>query len=108
LDLVEEALLEAALRLVVLLAQRLDLAHGALVRQRELPPLRARMLLEHRPGDAGVAFEALRARHALLVLQHLAEAAVDVAVEDRLLVVAVLGEPLDLLAFDRERALVLL
>ena len=48
------------------------------------------------PGDALAAF------------QQLGEAAVDVAVEDRLLVVAVLGEPLDLLALDRERALVLL
>jgi hypothetical protein len=36
------------------------------------------------------------------------QAAVDVAVEDRLLVVAVLGETLDLLALDRHGALVLL
>ena len=43
-----------------------------------------------------------------LVHQHVGEAAEDVAVEDRLLVVAVLGEPLDLLALDRHRALVLL
>src|ERR1700722_13501419 len=39
---------------------------------------------------------------------HLGQAADHVAVEDRLLVVAVLGQPLDLLALDRERALVLL
>ena len=44
---------------------------------------------------------------ALPVLQQLAEAAVDVAVEDRLLVVAVLGEALDFFTLDRERALVL-
>jgi hypothetical protein len=35
------------------------------------------------------------------------QTAVDVAVEDRLLVVAVLGETLDLLALDRHGALVL-
>ena len=40
--------------------------------------------------------------------EHLGEAGVDVAVEDRLLVVAVLGEALDLLALDRHGALVLL
>ena len=108
LDLVEEALLEALLALVVLLTDGLDLGHQLVVRRGELPPLRARILVEHRAGDLGVLLEALRARDALPVLQHLGETAVDVAVEDRLLVVAVLGEPLDLLALDRERALVLL
>ena len=44
----------------------------------------------------------------VLSAQHLGQAAVDVAVEDRLLVVAVLGEPLDFLALDRHGALVLL
>ena len=108
LDLVEEALLEALLRLVVLLADRLDLGHQLVVGRGELPPLRARILVEHRAGDLGVLLEALRARDALPAFQHLGETAVDVAVEDRLLVVAVLGETLDLLALDRERALVLL
>ena len=41
-------------------------------------------------------------------LEKLGETAVDVAVEDRLLVVAVLGEPLDLVTLDRDGALVLL
>ena len=45
---------------------------------------------------------------ASLPIEHVAQAAVDVAVEDRLLVVAVLGETLDLLALDRHGALVLL
>ena len=40
--------------------------------------------------------------------QHVGKAAVDVAVKDRLLVVAVLGKTLDLLALDRHGALVLL
>ena len=73
-----------------------------------MPPLRARILVEHRAGDLGVLLEALRPGDALPALQQLGQTAVDVAVEDRLLVVAVLGEPLDLLALDGERALVLL
>ena len=54
-----------------------------------------------------VLLEALRAGDADLALQQLGQTAVDVAVEDRLLVVAVLGETLDLLALDRQRTLVL-
>src|SRR6202035_5316905 len=96
------------LRLVVLLADRLDLTHQPVIRHGEQPPPRARMLVEDRPSDAGVLLEALGAGDAGLAFEHLAETAVDGAVEDRLLVVAVLGEPLDLLALDRERAFVLL
>ncbi len=101
-------MLEALLRLVVLLADGFDLGHQLVVGRGELPPLRARIFLEHRAGDLGILLEALRPRDALAALEHLGETPVDVAVEDRLLVVAVLGEPLDLLTFDRERALVLL
>src|SRR5215475_10483588 len=108
LDLVEEALLEALLRLVVLLVHGLDLGHQLVVRRGKLPPLRARIFFKHRAGDLGVLLEALGAGDALAVLQELRQTTVDVAVEDCLLVVAVLGEPLDLLALDRERALVLL
>src|ERR1700731_4113290 len=95
LDLVEEALLQPLLGFVVLFADRLDLGHQLVVGRGELPPLRARIFLQHRPGDLGVLFEALRPGDALPALEHLGQASVDVAVEDRLLVVAVLGEPLD-------------
>src|SRR6266436_1354144 len=44
---------------------------------------------------------------ALAVFQKLGEAAVDVAVQNRLLVVAVLGQTLDLFPFDRQGALIL-
>ena len=47
LDLVDEAALEALAALVVLRAQLLDLRHQLVVGGRELPPLRARMLVEH-------------------------------------------------------------
>ena len=107
LDLVEEALFETLLALVVLLPDRLDLAHHLVVGDGELPPLRARILFEYRTGEVRVLLEALRARDADLALQQLGKTAVDVAVEDRLLVVAVLGEAFDLLALDRQRALVL-
>src|SRR5262249_61713227 len=55
-----------------------------------------------------ILLEALGTGDALATLEHLGQAAVDVAVEDRLLVVAVLGQPFDLFALDGERALVLL
>src|SRR6266540_1404612 len=88
-------ILDTFLRLVVLLADGLDLGHQLVVRRGELPPLRARIFLEHRAGDLGILLEALGTGDALAALQQLGQAAVDVAVEDRLLVVAVLGQPLD-------------
>ena len=107
LDLVEEALFEALLRLVVLLPHGLDLGHQLVVRRGEQPPLRLRILVEHRAGDLGILLEALGAGNALAVLQELGEAVIDVAVQDRLLVVAVLGQTLDLFPLDRQRTLVL-
>src|SRR6185312_16314457 len=108
LDLVEEALLEQLLGLVVLLPDRLDLGHQLVVGRGELPPLRARIFVQHGAGDLGVLLEALRTGDALAAFEQFSETAVNVTVEDRLLVVAVLGETLDLLTLDRERALVLL
>src|SRR6187431_1733456 len=96
LNLVEEALLQTLLALVVLLAYSFNLRHQLVVRRGELPPLRARILFQHRLGDLGVLLETLRARDALPAFQHLREAAVDVAIEDCLLVVAVLSETFDL------------
>ncbi len=84
----------------------LDLRHDLVVRRSEHPPLRARIFVEHRAGDLGVLFEALRTRDALPPFEQLGKTTVDVTVEDRLLVVAVLGETLDLFTLDRERALV--
>src|SRR5215213_4124675 len=107
LDLVEEALLEALLRLVVLLLHGLDLGHQPIVDDRELPPLRARVLVQKVARDGGVLLEALRPGDRLVTDENVGEAGVGVAVEDRLLVVAVLGEALDLLALDRLGALVL-
>src|SRR5580693_1050348 len=108
LDLVEEALFEALLRIVVLLPDGFDLRHDLVVGRSEQPPLRARIFVEHRARDLGVLLETLRPGNALPVLEQFGETAIDVAVEDRLLVVAVLGEPFDLLTLDGERALVLL
>src|SRR5580692_5765306 len=108
LDLVEKALFEALLRFVVLLPDGFDLRHDLVVGRSEQPPLRARIFVEDRPRDLGVLLEALRPGNALPIFKQFSETAVDVAVEDGLLVVAVLGEPLDLFTLDRERALVLL
>ena len=108
LDLIEEALLEQLLRLVVLLADRLDLGHQLVVGRGKLPPLRARIFIQHRPGDFRVLLEALRTGNALAAFQQFGQTPVNVAVEDRLFVVAVLGETFDFLALDGERTLVLL
>ena len=107
LDLVEEAAFQPLLRLVVLLTHGLQLGHHRVVVERERPPLRARVLVDDRPVEDLVALEALRAGDGLLAGEDVDEARVDVAIEDREFVVAVLGEPLDLLALDRLGALVL-
>ena len=65
------------------------------------------MLVEHRAGNLGVLLETLRTGDALAVFQQLGETAVDVAVQNRLLVVAVLGQTFDLFPLDRQSALVL-
>ena len=70
--------------------------------------MRARIFVQHGLGDLGVLLEAFRTSDALAAFEQFSETAVDVTVEDCLLVVTVLGEPLDFLALDRERALVLL
>ena len=69
LDLVEEALLEPLLRFVVLLTNGFDLRHHFVVGRCEHPPLRARILVEHRTGDLGVLLEALRPGDALPALK---------------------------------------
>src|SRR5262245_3694309 len=107
-DLVDEALLEPLLGLFVLAADRLDLGHGLVVLERDLPPMAAHDVLKKRLGDLGVLLDALRSLGHDLVHQHVFQAAIDVAVENGELVVAVLGEPLDLLALDRHGALILL
>src|SRR5262249_518888 len=107
-DLVDEALLEPLLGVFLLAADGLDLGHRLLVLERHLPPMRARHFVEHRLGDLGVLLETLRPFGDDLVHQHVFETAVHVAVEDGELVVAVLGETLDLLALDGHGALVLL
>src|SRR5207302_11320680 len=53
LDLIEEALFKALLRFVVLLPHRLDFSHQLVVRRCKHPPLRPRMLVEHRARDLG-------------------------------------------------------
>ncbi len=107
-DLVDEAALEALLGLLVLLVDGLDLGLRLLVGETDLPPLAARDVVEDGIVELGPLAGALRTLGDLLAHQRIAQTRVDVAVEDLHLVVAVLGETLDLLALDRHRALVLL
>ena len=108
LDLVLEPGLERALLHLELVVQRLDHLRIGLVLEGELPPLAARERLEQLLGDLGIGLDALGPLHRRLAEDQPAQARVDVALEDRQLVIAVAGEPLDLLALDLQRALVLL
>ncbi len=107
LDLVHEALFKARLGFVVLATERFEFALNLLVLDREHPPLRAGIFGNDGVRKLGALLEALRTGNRHLAAQHVDQTAVDVTVEDRLLVVAVLCETLDFLALDRHRALVL-
>ena len=107
-DLVDEAPLEALLGVLVLLADGLHLGHGGLVGEADLPPLAARQLAQHLLVEDGALAGVLGTLGRLLAHERRLQARIDVAVEDLQLVVAVLGEALDLLALDRHGALVLL
>src|SRR5690606_7948921 len=100
--------LERLLGVVVLSTQGLELALELLVLDGELPPLRTRVIDEGLAGQDSALLEALRPRNRFFAGQHVCEARVDVAIHDRLLVVTVLGETLDLRALDRHGAFVLL
>ena len=60
IDLVDEALLEPLLGVFILVANGLDLGHGLLVLERDLPPIGAGHLVEQGLGDLGVLLDALR------------------------------------------------
>src|SRR5690606_38943862 len=107
-DLVHEAALEALLGLFVLLLDGLDLGLSLLVLEPDLPPLAARDVGQGRLVDFSAFAGTLRTLGDFLAEQRVLQAAVDVAIEDLQLVIAVLGQALDLLALDRHGALVLL
>ncbi|TPV97350.1 MAG: hypothetical protein USCAAHI_03177 [Beijerinckiaceae bacterium] len=106
-DLVEKAAFEAFLGLVVLFAHGFELGHRPVVLDCEDPPLRARIILDDLLRELGIALKPLRSGDRFLACENVHETRVDVTVEDRELIVAVLRETLDLLALDCLGALVL-
>ncbi|KMS93969.1 hypothetical protein BVRB_026110, partial [Beta vulgaris subsp. vulgaris] len=90
-DLVHEALFEARLGFVVLAAEGFDLALNLLVLDGEHPPLRAGIFGDDGVRQLGALLEGLRAGDGDVAAQHVDQTAVDVTVEDRLLVVTVLA-----------------
>src|SRR5690606_35634263 len=84
----------------------LELAHRLLVVEGDLPPQAARQLAQLLFGD-GPAAQALRTRGGVPADEQRLQTAVDVALEDLELVVAVLAEAFDFSALDGDRALVL-
>ncbi len=107
LDLALEALLQALDRGVELALQRLDLGHRRVVLHGDLAPGRLGDSVEHLVGDAPPAFTPLKPPEALRPKSRSLRRRVEGPLLDRLLVVAVLGQPLDLGALDRHGALVL-
>src|SRR5690606_12323900 len=108
LDLIDKAALEALLGVLVLLADGLDGGHGLLVLEADLPPLAARDVVEDLVVDLGALARTLRSLRDFATEERVTQTAIDVTIEDLELVVAILGETLDLLALDRHGALVLL
>src|SRR5690606_15820209 len=106
LDLVFEATIEGLTGVLELLLHGLQLAHRLLVIEGDLPPQALGHFGQLLFGDLA-ATHALRAGHGGLAEQQRLHAAVDVALKDLELVVAVLAQTFDLGALDGHGALVL-
>src|SRR5260221_3387591 len=106
-DLVLETLLESTDRFVELLLQRLDLDHALAVLHTDLAPLARREFRQHLVGDLGIRLQCLRTAGGNLIDQLFLQAAVEVALEDDLFVVAILGQTFDLGPLDRQGTFVL-
>src|SRR5690606_22942940 len=98
---------EQLLGVVVLAAKRFEFALKLLVVDSKLPPLRPRIFGHQLTSDSRALLEALRTRCSDLAIDHVGKTAIDVAIQDSLLVVTVLGQALDFLALDSHGTLVL-
>ena len=107
LDTVVEPRLDDAGGLVILALDRLEIGLARIVGDGELPPFALLDALQHLVVDRRTLLGALRRRGRGLPDQHLAKTRIGRAVQDRALVLGILAKPVDLLALDRHRALVL-
>src|SRR5690606_8738030 len=107
LDLVVEALLELLHGVVELLDHRFDGRLALVVLDGEGTPLARRVVGEHLLGDLDPRLHTLRTGLGHLAEQQVLLAAEEAALQDRLLVVTVLGKAFDLGLFDGQSALVL-
>ena len=106
LDLVLEPCVERALLDFILLVEGLDHLRVGLVLERQLPPLSAGQGFQNLFGDFRIGLEPLGALDGNLAEDHGLQTRVDVAVEDRQLVVPVTGQTFDFFALDLQRALI--
>jgi hypothetical protein len=107
LDLAVEPLLQPANRRVELALQRLDLRHDSVVLHADMAPCATRMLGQQLFVDRGAGLDALEPAGRLAAQQFFPKSVQEAALLDRLLVVTVLRQALDLGALDRHGALVL-
>ena len=107
LHLVLEAARDLGRRAVELPLQRLDGRHGGVVIDHDLPPLAARQRRKRGVVHGPARLHVLRPREDIPAVDQAAQARIDVALDDGALVVAVLGQRLDLLLLDGQSALVL-
>ena len=106
LDLVFETTVQLLASVLELALHRFQLAHGLFVVQGDLPPQTTADLGQLLFGQFAAA-DALGSRHGVLADDQRLQAAIDVALQDLELVVAVLAQAFDLGAFDGQGAFVL-
>src|SRR3546814_14967086 len=106
-DLVLEALVQLVDRAFELRVERFQVELALVVLDRDLAPLARREVAQHLLGDPGAGLHALGAGDGGLVQPQVPEAAVEAALQDHPLAVAVLGQALALRPRDGQHALAL-
>src|SRR6185437_2452432 len=107
LDLALEVVLQDLDGVVHLLLERLDLRHTLVVLDRDAAQLMVFDFLQSLFIELRAGLHVTAARN-FLAREQVAQARIEAAIEDRLLVFAVLGETLDFRTLDRQGALVLI
>ena len=107
IDFVVEAFLELGDVGFELALESLDVLHHPVVGNHDLRAFSGGIGIQHLIVQFGTGLQALGPAGSLLVQQQRLQAGLETAFQDRALVVAILGQPLDLCPFNRQGAFVL-